>query len=271
LAGVSANLENRRSFYDATLHVRSYDSRGAASVGKVEGDVEFYLSLAQRAAGEVLEIGVGTGRVALKLVEAGISVTGLDASPAMLAIASDKASAAGHAERLRLVRGDMRAFELSPTRFGLIIAPGRAFQLLLTPEDQLAALGAFHRHLEPDDVLALHLFDPDFRLLLPEGPPPIDRQIGVDRETGLPVEGILQSVECDYVNQTRRELWRYCLFAKDGSVVLEEMLELALRWTYRWEMRHLLHLGGFAVEAEFSDFLHSPAAYGKEQIWVARR
>jgi SAM-dependent methyltransferase len=271
LAGVSVDLEKRRSFYGATLHVRSYDSRGPVSVGQVEGDIEFYLSLAQRGAGSVLEIGVGTGRVALKLVEAGISVTGLDASSTMLAIASNKASAAGHGERLRLVCDDMRAFDLSPTRFGLIIAPGRAFQLLLTPEDQLAALGAFHRHLEPDGILALHLFDPDFRLLLPGAPPPIDRQIGVDRETGLPVEGILQSAECDYVNQRRRELWRYRLFAKDGSVALEEVLELALRWTYRWEMRHLLHLAGFEFEAEFSDFLRSPAAYGKEQIWVARR
>src|ERR1700760_72598 len=93
LSGVSANVEKRRSFYDATLHVRSYDSRGAVSVGKVEGDGEFYLGLAQHAVGGVLEIGVGTGRVALKLVEAGISVTGLDASSAMLEIAGNKASA----------------------------------------------------------------------------------------------------------------------------------------------------------------------------------
>jgi SAM-dependent methyltransferase len=253
------------------LHVRSYDSRAVVSVGKAEGDVEFYLGLARRAAVGVLEIGVGTGRVALQLAEAGIFVTGLDASPAMLAIAREKASAAGHDERLRLVCADMCAFDLSPTRFGLIIAPGRAFQLLLTPEDQLAALSAFRRHLEPGGILALHLFDPDLRLLLPGAPAPIDRQIGVDRETGLRVEGILKSAECDYVNQTRRELWRYRLFAKDGSVALEEVLELSLRWTYRWEMGYLLRLAGFAVEAEFSDFSRSPPTYGKEQIWVARR
>ena len=253
------------------MHVRSYDSRSVVSVGTAEGDIEFYLGLAHRAAGRVLEAGVGTGRVALQLVEAGICVTGLDASAAMLAIASDKASATVHRERLRLVCADMRAFDLSPTRFGLIIAPGRAFQLLLTPEDQLTALAAFRRHLEPAGILALHLFDPDFRLLLPGAPAPIDRHTGVDHETALPVEGILESTECDYVNQIRRERWRYRLFAKDGSVAREEILELCLRWTYRWEMRHLLKLAGFMVEAEFSDFSRSPPAYGKEQIWVAHR
>lgn len=252
------------------MHVRSYDSRAVVSVGQAGGDVEFYLGLAGRAAGGVLEAGVGTGRVALQLVEAGIFVTGLDASAAMLAIANDKASAAAHRERLRLVCADMCAFDLSPTRFGLIIAPGRAFQLLLTPEDQLAALAAFRRHLEPDGILALHLFDPDLRLLLPGAPAPIDRQTGVDRETALRVDGILESVECDYVNQIRREWWRYRLLGTDGTVVLEELLELCLRWTYRWEMTHLLKLSGFTVEAEFSDFSRSPPAYGKEQIWVAR-
>ena len=48
------------------------------------------------------------------------------------------------------------------------------------------------------------------------------------------------------------------------------MLELALRWTYLWEMRHLLQLAGFVVDAEFSDFRGAPPAYGKEQIWLAR-
>jgi hypothetical protein len=36
-------------------------------------------------------------------------------------------------------------------------------------------------------------------------------------------------------------------------------------------MRHLLVLAGFAFESEFSDFAGAPPAYGKEQIWIARR
>src|SRR5262249_23956343 len=46
---------------------------------------------------------------------------------------------------------------------------------------------------------------------------------------------------------------------------------MALRWTYRWELRHLLELCGFVVEAEYSDFHGALPAYGKELIVVARR
>ena len=48
-------------------------------------------------------------------------------------------------------------------------------------------------------------------------------------------------------------------------------LQMRMRWIYRNEMRYLLELCGFAVEAEYSDFFGSPPAYGKEQVWVARR
>ena len=44
---------------------------------------------------------------------------------------------------------------------------------------------------------------------------------------------------------------------------------MALRWTWRWELRHLLELCGFVVEAEYSDFARSGPAYGKELIVVA--
>jgi SAM-dependent methyltransferase len=219
----------------------------------------------------VLEIGVGTGRVALQLARAGMRVTGLDASPDMLAIATEKVASAGLADRLLLERADMRAFDLDPRVFGLAIVPFRAFQVLLTPEDQLAALAAVRRHLQQGGILALHLFDPNLRFLLPGASGPIDRQVGVDRNTGRPVEAVLEAAVFDRVNQVRRDLWRYHAFAADGTIAEEEVLELSLRWTFRWEMRHLLALAGFAVEAEFSDFAGAAPAYGKEQIWIARR
>jgi hypothetical protein len=45
---------------------------------------------------------------------------------------------------------------------------------------------------------------------------------------------------------------------------------MALRWTFRWELHHLLELSGLAVEAEYSDFVGSGPAYGKELILLAR-
>jgi len=189
----------------------------------------------------------------------------------MLAIATEKAAKTDFAEALRLERGDMRTFDLATRDFGLAIAPFRAFQALLTPEDQLRALAAFRRHLRPGGVLALHLFDPDLRFLLPGTTGPVDRQVGVDRDTGHRVEAVLETAQFDHVAQVRQDLWRYRAFANDGTIVEEENLELSLRWTYRWEMRHLLHLADFMVDAEFSDFDGSAPAYGKEQIWIAHR
>jgi SAM-dependent methyltransferase len=262
-----------RSFYDgATLHVRSYDSINHGDRPVLRGDIAFYRGLGRRANGDVLEIGVGTGRVAVELARAGFRVTGLDRSAAMLAIAAAKTAASDLAERLRLECGDMRNFDIGRHEFGLAIVPYRAFQILLTPEDQFAALAAFRRHLRAGGILALHLFDPDLRFLLPGASPPIgDHARGKDRDSGREVEAVLKTDTLDHVNQVRRELWRYRAFAADGTIAEEETLELAVRWTYRWEMRHLLRLAGYTVEAEFSDFLGSPPAYEKEQIWIAHR
>jgi SAM-dependent methyltransferase len=262
--------EELRPFYEgATLHVRSYDSINNDARPVIRGDAPFYRDLARRSGGEVLEIGVGTGRVALQLVESGLQVTGLDASAAMLAIAAEKAGTTGLAERLHLELADMRVFDLAAQRFGLVVVPFRGFQSLLTPDDQLAALACFRRHLRPDGILALHLFDPDFRFLLPGSKGPFDRQYGVDCQTGRRVEGVLETALFDHVMQVRRNLWRYRAFEADGAIAEEETLELSLRWTFRWEMRHLLRLAGFIVDAEFSDFARSAPLYGKEQIWVA--
>ena len=272
MTSITTDHAPHQPFYGgATLHVRSYDSINPGDGPVIRGDAPFYLDLARRVGGEVLEIGVGTGRVALQLARAGVQVTGLDASPDMLAIAVEKTASAGLADRLRLERADMRGFDLATRSFGLVIVPFRAFQILLTPQDQLAALAAVRQHLRPGGSLALHLFDPDLRLLLPGASGPIDRQVGVDRDTGRPVEAMLQTSLFDHVNQVRRDLWCYRAFATDGTVAEQEALGLSLRWTYRWEMRHLLVLAGFAFESEFSDFAGAPPAYGKEQIWIARR
>ena len=73
------------------------------------------------------------------------------------------------------------------------------------------------------------------------------------------------------MKQVLTELWRFTEINEAGDVLRQEEEVLTLRWTYRQEMRYLFELVGFEVEAEFSDFHGSPPAYGKEQVWVARR
>jgi SAM-dependent methyltransferase len=255
-----------------SLNVETYDSR--TDTGILDGDVEFYLDLARETGGPVLDLGGGTGRVAWPLVDAGVEVTSLDLSEPMLAASKAKASEhdAAAQRRLAFVHGDMRDFEL-PTRYGLAIAPFRAFQALLTPADQRAALTAIHRHLRPGGVFVAHLFDPILNWLVPMDGPLEDAERDSGRVAGT---GNVVTVHAlhrtnDPLSQVFMERWQFVEVGPDGSPLRREEEVLRMRWTYRYEMRYLLELAGFAVEAEYSDFHRSPPAYGAEQVWVARR
>ena len=100
--------------------------------------------------------------------------------------------------------------------------------------------------------------------------PPSDSLAPTPRRAAVFV-GEITRTRRDYLNQIRRDLWRYTETDANGALLQEATREIALRWTYRWELRHLLELCGFAVEAEYSDFLGAPPVYGKELVVVARR
>ncbi|HTI80473.1 MAG TPA: class I SAM-dependent methyltransferase [Acetobacteraceae bacterium] len=247
-----------------SLFVRAYDAIYREAPPPIAGDVAFYQCLAQRTGGPVLELACGTGRIALPLAESGLDVTGVDVSDGMLSIIRQKAPA----HRLTLLAQDMSALNLD-RRFGCIIIAFRSFQHLLTIELQRQTLAAIHRHLAPDGRLALHLFDPRLDLLVDQTPrQPVLR--GTDPATGHSFTGEMLNARFDYLAQIRRDVWRYREFAPDGSLLAEDTREMALRWTWRWELHHLLELCGFTVEAQYSDFTGSPPAYGKELIVVAR-
>ena len=66
------------------------------------------------------------------------------------------------------------------------------------------------------------------------------------------------------------ETWRFTEFGPDNATVVRQEKEtLRMRWTFRYEMRHLLRLCGFRVVEDYSDFQKSPPSYGNEQVWVA--
>ena len=258
------------------LNVQTYDARVEAEQDdeKMAGDRRFYLGLARDTGGDVLELGCGTGRVALELASAGIRVVGIDLSEAMLAVAERKRSriAPEAAARVRLVHADMTRFSV-PERFGLAIAPFRAFAAILDPDGQRRCLDAVRQHLQPRGRVCLHLFDPRLDLLGPmDGPAPFPTRPEVRHPvTGNRVRITVARRRTEPLAQRMDEEWRFTELDDDGLTVREEAEWLSLRWTYRWELRHLLALAGFRLEYEFSDFAGSPPAYGRELIVVARR
>jgi ubiquinone/menaquinone biosynthesis C-methylase UbiE len=219
----------------------------------------------------VLDVGCGTGRVAVALAEQGLEVVGVDLSEAMLRQAKVRRAALPRdvAARLTFVQGDMTTLELG-RQFELIVTPSRVFQFALTSTAQRAALQAFRRHLRPDGRLVLDLFDPRLDVVVPGSIfPPRTGEV-VHPRTGHRVVWEITGREPDPTEQlvvsdwTARELGPY------GEVLRDETERLTLRWSTRSEMRLLFELSGLAVEGDYGDFHGGPPVYGKEQVWVLR-
>jgi ubiquinone/menaquinone biosynthesis C-methylase UbiE len=252
-----------------SLFVRAYDAF-YVSGAPIAGDIAFYERLARETGGRVLELACGTARITLALAEKGLEITGVDISKGMLTVARYKAAGrpASVRDRQTLIHQDMSELSLGGG-FGLVFVPARSFQHLLTIELQKKSLEAIHRHLEPAGRLALHVFDPRLDLLI-DSNTTVPALSGTHSETGLRYVGEVFRSNFDHVNQVRRDLWRYTEIGPDGEVFSQEDREMALRWTHRWELHHLLRLCGLVVETEHSDFVGSAPSYDKELILVAR-
>jgi len=126
------------------------------------GDLDLYLALADRASGPILELAVGTGRLAIPLAEAGHDVTGVDLDRAMLDRARARAERAGVAERLELVEADLVDVRM-PTagEFGLAFLALNSLLVLPTRAAQRAAVRTLADHLAPDGVAAVDVWIPD--------------------------------------------------------------------------------------------------------------
>jgi SAM-dependent methyltransferase len=260
-----------RAFYaDGGINVETYDVRTAG----FPGEIEWWVRQAVASDGPVLELACGTGRVTWPIARSGLPILGLDLSGGMLRVAESKRRSEPRevSDRIRFAHGDMTDFAIGET-FALVIIPFRAFQALLTPESQRSSLISIHRHLRAGGRLILDIFDPRLDWLLPDrvAPPAPDRP-----RVTHPIRGTTVTIEVleranDPLRQVLRERWRFTELSSANQVVREEHELLELRWTYRYEMRHLMELCGFAVEREISDFHEAPPVYGREQIWIVQK
>lgn len=126
------------------------------------GDLDLYLALADRSDGPVLELAVGTGRLAVPLAEAGHAVTGVDLDRAMLDRARERATASGAAKRLDLIEADLVDLRLpNAGEFGLAFIALNSLLVLPTRAAQRAALRTLAEHLAPGGVAAVDVWIPD--------------------------------------------------------------------------------------------------------------
>jgi SAM-dependent methyltransferase len=239
-----------------------------ADMGEFADDLPLYREWARRSDGPILDAMCGTGRVVVPLAEAGFEVVGLDVSAAMLAVAENKRAARGLEGRLRLHQGDVRAFELED-RFGLVLVPLNSFMHLETVGDQLAALRAIHRHMQPNGLLVLDLFNPDPRELAGD-----QGALIYEHTFRLPEGNAVQKYvlrRSDVARQQQQVEFIYDELDAEGRVT-RHALPFTMRWLYRYEAEHLLDRAGFVLEQVYGDYDLEP--YGSDSpqlILLARR
>ncbi len=204
-------------------------------------DVPFYVELAQEADGPVVELAVGTGRVAIPVARAiGRIVVGIDSSPAMLEQARD---AGGALLDLRL--GDMRDLELEEPA-ALVYCPFRALLHLPTWTDRRRVFERVAAGLLPGGRFAWNVFAFDHAIAA--------RLDGARQDEPIP------------------HTLRYAVGDSRIDIVLDSGETSSLWWGTRNEWLGLVDVAGLEVEALYGWFDRRPYDdESREMVWVARK
>jgi SAM-dependent methyltransferase len=231
------------SVYDAIAGIYDPWSRS------VTEDVQFYVEEALASGGPVVELAVGTGRIAVRIAEAGVRVIGVDGSREMLAVARDFARERGVEAFLDLRLGDLRSPPVRE-RVPLVIVPFRSLLHMRTDPDRLAALRAARRLLERDGRLVFDVFAPSAD--------DIEATHGrwLEREPG-----IFERADWD-------EEERVLTLSVRGG---ESASTMELAWLSPAEWQALIERAGFELDGLYGWFDRRPYDGGEDFVFVARR
>lgn len=214
-----------------------YDERVAWRAGEVEPVVDLLADLA--GGGPALELGVGTGRVALPLVDRGVEVHGLEASPAMI---EHLRSRPGGAE-LPVVLGDMADMDVEGT-FRLVFAVFNTFFALPSQEAQVRCFHGVARHLTPDGAFVVEAFVPDPARF----------------EGGQTVRAVEAATDRVVLEVARHDPVGQRVASSELTLTPEghDLRPLMLRYAWPAELDLMARLAGLRLEARWADWRRSP-------------
>jgi SAM-dependent methyltransferase len=216
---------------------------------QVVEDVSFYVDEALAAGSPVVELGVGTGRIAIPVAAAGVHVIGVDSSAEMLAVCASAAAGAGVSDRIDLRVGDLRRPPVAE-RTRLVTCPFRAYLHLRSDEERLEALAAARELIEPGGRLVFDVFAPS-REDVEE-----THERWIEREPG-----IFERADWDVAART------LTLSVRDDTA----QSSMTLWWLEPERWHSLLAEAGFAVEACYGWFDRRPYAGGEDTVWIAKK
>jgi SAM-dependent methyltransferase len=226
------------SAYDAIAGLFDLWSRSVVE------DVPFYVEEARSSGGPVVELGVGTGRIAVPIASEGIRVIGVDSSQGMLEVCAERAALAGVELDLRL--GDFREPPVDE-HVPLVVCPFRSLLHMRTDDDCRQVLAAVRRLLQPGGRFVFDVFAPSAEDIEEthgrwiEREPEIFERADWDVSTGA----LILSVR-----------------GPEGEATME------LRWRDAGQWRSLLEEERFAVDALYGWFDRSLYFGGEDMIWV---
>ena len=226
-------------------------------------DLPFWLALAEREGGPVIEWGAGTGRLAAPLAEAGFEVAAVEVSGEMVKRGRDKGRA------VEWVRGDMRNVKLGE-RYKLAICTFNSFLCLLSLDDALAFLRNAKEHLAPGGLLGIEVsaFVPE-ELRDDYGP-----GLRHDFTRELPRVKLERFSVSRYDAASQILVMRlfYEMYGPEGRLESKRMHGLAIRVVGSGELELMLRLAGFEIEAIYGGFEGEPFTAGSDHlITLARR
>jgi SAM-dependent methyltransferase len=215
----------------------------------VTEDVDFYVAEARKAGGPVVELGVGTGRIAVPTAQAGVAVIGVDSSEGMLEVCRARAEQAGVAQLLDLRVGDLREPPVTE-RVQLVTCPFRALLHVQSDDERARALRAIHGLLVPEGRFVFDVFAPS-------------------REDVEDTHGRWLEREPGIWERADWDLDRRVLTLSVRGEAGETLMHLA--WQTPEEWRRLLKEAGFEVLACYGWFDMQPYQGGEDSVWIARR
>ncbi len=224
---------------------RLYDPWSASVVE----DVAFYVEESVAAGGPVVELGVGTGRIAIPTALAGVDVIGVDSSAAMLAVCAERARELGVAGRVDLRLGDLRRPPVDE-RVLLVTCPFRAYLHLSDDGERIEALDAARGLLRPGGRLVFDVFTPSREDIEETHGRWIEREPGID-----------ERADWDLAEQT-------LTLSVRGPAGESTM---TLWWVEPERWHSLLAEAGLEVAGCYGWFDRRPFAGGEDSVWIAVR
>ncbi len=223
----------------------------------VDDDVTMYRELAIRQDGPVLELGCGTGRIALPLARAGLTVTGVDLSSGML----DVARAQSDGLPLTFVEADLRTFRVR-RKFATVLVPFGTMQHMETARDVADAMATVKRHLALGGIAIIDIENPRPEDLEP-GPQPLVAHWTRAWEGGHVTK--LVAVEPRPAEGVRYVTFHYDVQPPDGGLrrVSHEFL---LRLITAGELELAGRLAGLDMVAIYGDYELSPVTDGADRL-----